>query len=257
MSSASVNNATMGLLPDTQNYMARMGRGCRERFSRHRIQRKTLVNHPGMHHGTCVTHVPWGMSGSLTCGCRVNVPGIAGVCATRNFTYLVRGPLVGLSPVRHQAIVRKMLAYCWLDHWYLVKIVFVFKDFHQIKRIWKCRLPNGGHLPRPQCVKWHLHTNKHGIGSLWASWQIRKIAGCACAGNAGTFSRPSRVRNPTCMTYVSWCMPGSLKRCFLWSRWRGQLPCIPGACATPQCYVSGKRSMIYTFMPSQYIVNSY
>ena len=36
-----------------------------------------------MHHGTCVTHVSWCMSWSLT--------GISGVCAIRNFTYLVRG----------------------------------------------------------------------------------------------------------------------------------------------------------------------
>ena len=41
---------------------------CRERFPRHRLQRKPLVSDPGMHHGTCVTHVPWCMSGSLTCG---------------------------------------------------------------------------------------------------------------------------------------------------------------------------------------------
>ena len=35
-------------------------------FPHHRLQRKPLVNDPGMHHGTCVT--PWCMSGSLTCG---------------------------------------------------------------------------------------------------------------------------------------------------------------------------------------------
>ena len=29
-----------------------MRRECREGFPRHRIQRKTLVNGPGMHHGT-------------------------------------------------------------------------------------------------------------------------------------------------------------------------------------------------------------
>ena len=45
-----------------------------------------------MHHGTCVTHVPWFMSGSLTCGAGENVPGIPGACATRKFTYL--GPLI-------------------------------------------------------------------------------------------------------------------------------------------------------------------
>ena len=46
-----------------------------------RFQRKPLVSDPGMHHGTCVTHVPWCMSRSLTCGDRENVPGIPGACA--------------------------------------------------------------------------------------------------------------------------------------------------------------------------------
>ena len=62
------------------------------RFPRHQLQRKPLVSDPGMHHGTCVTHVPWSMSGSLTHGGRENGPGIPGACATSNFTYLVRGP---------------------------------------------------------------------------------------------------------------------------------------------------------------------
>ena len=62
------------------------------RFSRCRIKRKPLVSDPGMHHGTCVTHVPWCMTGSLTHSGGKNVPGVSGACATRNFTYLVRGP---------------------------------------------------------------------------------------------------------------------------------------------------------------------
>ena len=37
-------------------------------FPRRRLQRKPLISDPGMHHGTCVTHVPWCMSGSLTRG---------------------------------------------------------------------------------------------------------------------------------------------------------------------------------------------
>ena len=69
-------------------------RECRERFSRHWLQRKPLYSDPGMHHGTCVTHVPWCMSGSLIHGGGENVPGIPGACATRNFTYLARGPCV-------------------------------------------------------------------------------------------------------------------------------------------------------------------
>ena len=50
-------------------------------FPRRRFQSKPLVSDPGMHHGTCVTHVPWCMSGSLTCGDGENVPGIPGACA--------------------------------------------------------------------------------------------------------------------------------------------------------------------------------
>ena len=56
------------------------------------LQRKPLASEPGMHHGTCVTHLPWCLSGSLTCGGGENVPGIPGPYATRNFTYLARAP---------------------------------------------------------------------------------------------------------------------------------------------------------------------
>ena len=58
----------MGLLTDTKNRVLRVRRECRERFPHNRLQRKRLVNDPGMHHGTCVTHVPWCISGSLTRG---------------------------------------------------------------------------------------------------------------------------------------------------------------------------------------------
>ena len=70
-----------------------MRREFREHFPRHWFQKKPIINDPGMHHGTCVTHMPWCMSGSLTRGGGENVPGIPGARATRNFTYLVRGPL--------------------------------------------------------------------------------------------------------------------------------------------------------------------
>ena len=94
----------MSLLPDTQNCGLRMRRECRERFSRHWIRRKPLVSHPAKHHGTCVTHVPWCLSGSLTRGGGGNVPGILGACATYNRTYLARGPFSGKEgfPATHQ-----------------------------------------------------------------------------------------------------------------------------------------------------------
>ena len=40
--------------------------------------KETVVSDPGMHHGTCVTHVSWCMSRSLTCGGEENVPDIPG-----------------------------------------------------------------------------------------------------------------------------------------------------------------------------------
>ena len=55
---------------------------------------KPLVSDPDMHHGTYVTHVPWCMSGSPTRGGGENFPGIPDACATRNFIYLARGPLI-------------------------------------------------------------------------------------------------------------------------------------------------------------------
>ena len=82
----------MGLFPDTHICGLNMRQGCRERFPRHYLYRKPPVSDPGMHHGTCVTRVPWCMSESLTHAGWENVPGIPGACINRNFAYLVRGP---------------------------------------------------------------------------------------------------------------------------------------------------------------------
>ena len=94
-----------------------MRRECRERFPRHRLQRKPLVSDPGMHHDTCVTHVPRCMPGSLIHGGGESVPGIPDACATGNFTYLARGPSAG--KVRVQCSKAKT-AHCMtsvLTHW--------------------------------------------------------------------------------------------------------------------------------------------
>ena len=81
------------------------------------------------------------------------------------------------------------------------------------------------------------HGGSGWIAFKWASYQIRKIAGCACAGNAGNIFPRRRFRSKslvsdsgmhhgTCVTHVPWCMSGSLTR----SDW-GNFPGIPGACA--------------------------
>ena len=82
----------MALLPARHKCGLRMRLECRERFPRRRRHMKPLVNDSSMHHGTCVTHVPWCMLGSLIRGSGKNVPGIRGACAIRNFAYLVSGP---------------------------------------------------------------------------------------------------------------------------------------------------------------------
>ena len=85
----------MDLFSDTKNCGLRMRQECQERFTRHWLQRKPLISHLSMHHGTCVTHVPWCVSVSLTYGGGENVSVIPGACDTHNFMYLVRGPCFG------------------------------------------------------------------------------------------------------------------------------------------------------------------
>ena len=60
--SRSWEHRAMGLLPDTQNY------GCACAGNAGNVFPSPQVSDPDMHHGTCVTHVPWCMPGSLTSG---------------------------------------------------------------------------------------------------------------------------------------------------------------------------------------------
>ena len=68
---------------------------------------------------------------------------------------------------------------------------------------------------------------------LWASFQIRKIAGAHAPGMPGTFPPSPQVSDPdmhhgTCVTHVPWCMPGLLTSGFLWNRRRGKtFPTFP------------------------------
>ena len=87
------------------------------------------VSDPGMHRGTCVTHLSWCMPGSLTSGFlwsrwRGKRPGILGACANRNFTYLARGPLP-----------KPTLTYCHLDQT-SVEFEPKCKNFYSWKFIW-------------------------------------------------------------------------------------------------------------------------
>ena len=96
----------------------------------------------------------------------------------------------------------------------------------------------------------HMISSYAAFQTSWASYQIRKIAGCACAGNAGNvFPRCRYQRKPqvsdsgmhhgTCVTHVPWCMSGSL------TCGDGKtFPAFP-AHAHPQFCVSGKRPIAW------------
>ena len=97
-------------------------------------------------------------------------------------------------------------------------------------------------------------------GVPWASCQICKIVGCACAGNAGNFSPPQLVSDPdmhhgTCLTRVSWCMPGSLISGFLWSQWRGKRSRHSRRMRNQQFYVSGKRPIVSLWVNTHFVLN--
>ena len=103
------------------------------------------VSDPDMHHGTCVTHMPWCMPGSLTSGLfeiggEESFPGIPGACTSRIFTYLVKGPCNVIAPHQNAKgswchcalkikpcncyIVNTMAAGCWVkqSHSSFIKI---------------------------------------------------------------------------------------------------------------------------------------
>ena len=68
----------------------------------------------------------------------------------------------------------------------------------------------------------------------WASCQIRKIVGCACARNAGNVPPPP----------LPWCMPGSLAGGFLWNRWCGKRSRHSRRLGNLQFFVSGKKPIV-------------
>ena len=75
-----------------------------------------------------------------------------------------------------------------------------------------------------------------------------KLRALYALGMPGTFSPPPLVSDPdmhhgTCVTQVSWCMPGSPTSGFLWIRWRGKRSRHSRPMRNPQCWVSGKRPM--------------
>ena len=88
----------------------------------------------------------------------------------------------------------------------------------------------------------------------WSSYQIRKIAGYACAWNAGNVSSATVGSHPdmhrgTCVMHVPWCMPRSLTSGFFWRRSRGKCPRYSRRMCNPLFYVPGQRTMVLQHYP--------
>ena len=96
-----------------------------------------------------------------------------------------------------------------------VKIVVFWFKFHWFIR----KGPINNKLTLVQRMAWRRTGNKP-LFDAWASYQIRKVAGCACAGNVfltRRFQSKPLVSDPgmhhgTCVTHVPWCMSESLTR---------------------------------------------
>ena len=85
---------------------------------------------------SCVTHVPWRMSGSLTLGGKGNVPGIPGARTTRNFTYLARGPWPNvLETITLHSTITVTLALQWHYSTY-VKYNVIYLESHKTTPFW-------------------------------------------------------------------------------------------------------------------------
>ena len=99
-------------------------------------------------------------------------------------------------------------------------------------------------------IQWHLPQERI---TKWASCQIPKNSGCACAGNTRTFPQPPRFSDPdmhhcTCLKHVPWCMSGSLTSDFLWRRWWWKRSRYSRWMRNPNIDVSGKKAMQWCFV---------
>ena len=102
--------------------------------------------------------------------------------------------------------------------------------------------------------------HKYAAVRQWASYQIRKIAGCACTGNAGNVFPTTAVSDPvmhhgTNVTHVPWCMPGSLISSSPWSRWLGKHSRHSRCMRYLQFCVSGKRPMAWRRVGKTHYLN--
>ena len=113
----------MGLLPDMLSCGLRVCLECRERLPRRRLQRKPLVSDPSMHHGTCVTHVPW-------CMCVKHVPWCMSESLTRH-----RKKTFPAFPAHAQPPILRIWHGAFWKFRYLIKRTIATKSSNELHRI--------------------------------------------------------------------------------------------------------------------------
>ena len=80
----------------------------------------------------------------------------------------------------------------------------------------------------------------------WASYQIRKIAGCACARNAGNVFPATDFKGNRWLAIPTWYVRHARSLMHVWiaiPRWRGKRSRHPRRMRNPYYYVSGKKPM--------------
>ena len=100
-----------------------MRQECRERFPRHRLQREPPISDPCMHHGACVTHVPWCMSGSLSDFYQWTLP--SRYCLHRIFIHFINCFPLSISA----AVWVNNMYIIWI--WYICLVIAYFKPFYR------------------------------------------------------------------------------------------------------------------------------
>ena len=152
----------------------------------------------------------------------------------------------GLQQVKHQA--SSFLALCDGIHWWPVDSIYkgpvweVFPGCHELL-LHTMHPKENKHVSHfiVFCCIWLLFITWAIItGFLWSVKQPLRIHGISshgpltryvklrvahAPGMPGTFCPPPWISDPdmhhgTSVTYVPWCIPGSLTSGFLWSRWR-------------------------------------
>ena len=140
-----------------------MRRECRERFPRHRLQRKSLVNDP------CVTHVPWCMSGSLTRDGWKTFPAFPAHAQPEILRIWQEAHVRWICPGLPSSRIGKSST-TWAQYWAIMSNVYTSKSACQ-KR-WLRMLRNLLHLKTSRIAL--LYTVGHGWGISCVCWiQIR------------------------------------------------------------------------------------